>query len=140
VLTDDSALSFAVPNATTSSPARAKPEAAVPGAVPRIARLVALAIKFEGMLQGAMVRDYADLARLGGVSRARMTQIMELLNLAPSIQERLLFFPPGARLSAKLVAPIAKQPAWAEQVRLFDTLVAPLEANRPSSSWSESRQ
>ncbi|MBI1955069.1 MAG: hypothetical protein HYS38_01600 [Acidobacteria bacterium] len=41
-----------------------------------------------------VVHDYADLARLGHVTRARMTQIMNLLNLAPDIQEMLLFLPP----------------------------------------------
>ena len=41
-----------------------------------------------------MAKDYADLARLGGVSRARMTRIMDLLNLAPDLQEEMLFVPP----------------------------------------------
>jgi hypothetical protein len=35
----------------------------------------------------------AELARVGGVTRARMTQIIKLLDLAPDIQERLLFRP-----------------------------------------------
>ena len=63
------------------------------GRLPRIARLMALAIKFEGMIQAGVAADYADLARLGGVTRARMTQIMNLLNLAPDIQEQILFLP-----------------------------------------------
>ena len=58
--------------------------------LPRITRLVALAVRFEGLLQDGTVRDYADLARLGGVSRARITQIMSLRSLAPVIQERIL--------------------------------------------------
>ncbi len=58
--------------------------------IPRIARLMALAIKFQEMLDRKEVRDYADLARLGYVTRARLTQIMNLLLLAPDIQERLL--------------------------------------------------
>lgn len=33
--------------------------------------------------------DYAELARIGRVSRARVSQIMDLLNLAPNIQEEL---------------------------------------------------
>ena len=37
------------------------------------------------------MKDYAELARLGQVSRARITQIMNLLNLAPDIQEAILF-------------------------------------------------
>src|SRR6266853_5355817 len=58
---------------------------------PRITRLMALAVKFEGLIQQGVVKDYAELARLGQVSRARITQIMNLLNLAPDIQEAILF-------------------------------------------------
>lgn len=63
------------------------------GRIPRISRLMALAIKFDQMIRDGVVADYAELARLGHVTRARMTQIMDLLNLAPDIQERLLFLP-----------------------------------------------
>jgi osmotically-inducible protein OsmY len=52
---------------------------------------MALAIKLEELLNDGTVRDYADLARLGGVSRARITQIMNLRLLAPDIQEKLIF-------------------------------------------------
>src|SRR6185295_3410288 len=62
-------------------------------AVPRIARLMALAIRFDGLLRQGKFRDYAELARLGRVTRARMTQIMKLLDLAPDIQEQILFLP-----------------------------------------------
>lgn len=41
----------------------------------------------------AEVRDYAELARLGYVTRARLTQIMNLLLLATDIQEAILFKP-----------------------------------------------
>ena len=63
------------------------------GRVPRIARLMALALRFEHLVRTASVRDYAELARLGQVSRARVTQIMNLLHLAPDIQEAILFLP-----------------------------------------------
>ena len=46
------------------------------------------------MLRAEEFRDYAELARLGRVTRARMTQIMKLLDLAPDIQEQILFLPP----------------------------------------------
>jgi DNA invertase Pin-like site-specific DNA recombinase len=59
--------------------------------VPRVARLMALALKFEQMIRQAVVPDYAVVATLGRVSRARVTQIMNLLNLAPDIQEQILF-------------------------------------------------
>jgi hypothetical protein len=58
--------------------------------IPRITRLMALAIKFQEIVERREVHDYADLARLGYVSRARLTQIMNLLLLAPDIQEEIL--------------------------------------------------
>ncbi len=61
--------------------------------VPRIARLMALAIRLDELLREETIRDYADLARLGRVTRARMTQIMKLLHLAPDIQEQILLLP-----------------------------------------------
>ncbi len=64
-----------------------------PPRVPRVTRLMALAIHFDGLIRKGIIRDYADLARLGGVTRARVTQIMNLLNLAPEIQEEILFIP-----------------------------------------------
>ena len=58
--------------------------------VPRIARLMALAIHFDRLIREGKVKDYAEIARLGGVTRARVTQVMNLLNLAPGLQEKLL--------------------------------------------------
>ena len=63
------------------------------GRVPRISRLMALALRFDELIRSGQVHDYAELARIGGVSRARITQIMALTLLAPDIQEELLFLP-----------------------------------------------
>ena len=52
------------------------------GRVPRISRLMALAIRMEGLVRTGRVKDYAELARLGGVSRARVSQVLNLRNLA----------------------------------------------------------
>ena len=54
---------------------------------------MALAIKLEGMRREGIIRDYSEVARLGHVSRARVSQIMSLLQLAPDLQEQLLFLP-----------------------------------------------
>jgi len=72
-----------------------KPSPAPPDPIPRVSRLMALAIHFDGLIRQGLVKDYADLARLGGVSRARITQIMNLLNLPPWEQEKLLFLEGG---------------------------------------------
>ncbi|MBE3096589.1 MAG: hypothetical protein IMZ44_05605 [Planctomycetes bacterium] len=102
------------------------PPAVEPGRVPRLARLMALAIHFDGLIRKGAVRDYADLARLGHVTRARVTQIMNLLNLAPDIQEAILFLPrtPSGRdpVSERQVRPIAAQPDWCKQRKLWQAL------------------
>jgi hypothetical protein len=67
------------------------------GRVPRISRFMALAIRFEQLIQAGEIIDYAELARLGHVTRARITQVMNLRLLAPDIQEQLLFLPLIAR-------------------------------------------
>lgn len=64
-----------------------------PGRIPRISRLMALAIHFEQLLQEGKVRDQSELARLAHVTQPRMTQIMNLLHLAPDVQEELLNLP-----------------------------------------------
>ena len=90
-----------------------------PGRVPRISRLMALAIRFDGMLKRGLVRDYADMARLGLVSKPRVTQIMNLLLLAPDIQEEILFLPRIADgkdpITERHVRPIVKVLQWDKQ-------------------------
>jgi hypothetical protein len=93
------------------------------GCVPRIARLLALAIRLEGLLRDETIRDYAELARLGRVTRARMTQIMKLLDLAPDIQEQILFLPLIQGLNERNLRPIASRIDWGEQRRMFQTMV-----------------
>ena len=72
---------------------RKKAPALPVGRIPRISRLMALAHHLERLVVTGVVKDYAELARLGQVSRARITQIMNLLLLAPDIQEEILFLP-----------------------------------------------
>jgi hypothetical protein len=91
-----------------------------PPRIPRIARLMALAIKFQDMVDRGEVRDYADIARLGCVTRARLTQIMNLLLLAPDIQERLLSMPCSSEVRETRIRGIASDIHWAEQRRRFD--------------------
>ena len=99
-----------------------------PGNLPRISKLMALAIRFDGLVRRGEVRDYADLARLGYVTRTRITQIMNLLNLAPDIQEEILFLPRTVkgrdRLREKEVRPIAAVPHWSRQRKMWAKLTA----------------
>ena len=92
--------------------------------IPRIARLMALAIRFEGLLREEKFRDYAELARLGRVTRARMTQIMKLLHLAPDIQKQILFLPPIQGLNERNLRPIVRHIDWDKQRPMFAKIVA----------------
>jgi hypothetical protein len=63
------------------------------GRLPRLTQVMALAIQFQDMILRGEARDYADLARLGCLTRERMSQIMKLIWLAPDIQQEILEFP-----------------------------------------------
>ena len=89
--------------------------------IPRITRLVALAIKFEDVVGRGEVRDYADLARLGYVTRARVTQIMNLSLLAPDLQEELLFATEAAGITERFFRQIITLVDWDEQRRRWKT-------------------
>ena len=100
--------------------------AALAGRVPRVARLLALAHRFEEHLRG-VVGSYRALAELGHVSRPRVSQVMSLLNLAPDLQEAILFLPRTERgrdpLQMRHLLPIAATLDWCQQRRLWDDLV-----------------
>ncbi|MGA2182830.1 MAG: hypothetical protein ABSH47_07350 [Bryobacteraceae bacterium] len=95
-----------------------------PPRIPRIARLMALAIKFQGMIDRREVQDYAEIARLGYVTRARLTQIMNLLLLAPDIQEHLLSLPCSSAVRETHLRGTASDIHWVEQRRRFEDAVA----------------
>ena len=97
------------------------------GTIPRISRLMALAIRFDRLIKSGEVADQADIARLGHVSRARVTQIMNLLLLAPDIQEEILFLPRTQSgrdpIRERMIRPIAAIPDWRKQRRMWKQLL-----------------
>src|ERR1022692_1718318 len=98
------------------------------GKLPRVTRLMALAIKFQGMVDCGEVRDYADLARLGYVTRARITQLMNLLDLAPDIQEAILLYAPTTRgrdsISERGLRKLTAVVHWGRQRKMWRELLA----------------
>jgi hypothetical protein len=99
---------------------------ATSGRLPRVTQVLALAIQFQDMIERGDARDYADLARLGCLSRERMSQIMELIWLAPDIQQEILGFPSTRTsrfpVSEAAVRRIAAEPSWEEQRSLWANL------------------
>src|SRR6266852_5661765 len=95
--------------------------------VPRISRLMALAIRFDDLIKAGGIADYSELAQLGHVSRARITQIMNLLHLASDIQEQVLFLPPTRHgrdpVHLARLQPIASTLVWRQQRCLWAALV-----------------
>jgi len=96
------------------------------GCYPRAAQVLALARQFQEMIDRGEVRDYADLARLGCVSRERISQIMMLVWLAPDIQQAVLRLPPSERapFSEGALRRIAKIVRWDEQRLEWQRLMA----------------
>jgi len=96
------------------------------GKIPRIARLMALAIHCDELIQNGDLADQSELARFGQVTTARTTQILSLLALAPDIQEAILFLPRTTSgrdaLKETDVRPIAAVLDWRKQRRLWATL------------------
>lgn len=103
-------------------PKAARDEAAPPPRLPRVARLMALAIKYQGMVSRGELLDYADIARLGYITRARVTQLMNLLHLAPDIQEQLIFADENrevAEITERDLRLVAAAVYWKEQRKLW---------------------
>jgi hypothetical protein len=90
-----------------------------PGRIPRISRLMALAIHYDELLRTGVVKSLAELAELGHVSTTRISHIMNLLLLAPEIQERLLFLKPVLcgpdPVFLKDLQLVARQSSWTKQ-------------------------
>lgn len=89
------------------------------GKLPRVAEVLALAISFDDMIRRGIASDYTDLARLGCISKERVSQMMRLIWLAPDIQQELLTLQPtpSGRFFAGETAlrRIAERMLWAEQ-------------------------
>lgn len=121
MITVESTIHFKRRGKTKRIQAGEKPK--VPGRIPRVARLMALAIRFQTLLDEGAVHDYAELAGLAHVSRARITQIMNLLLLAPDIQETILFLEPVERGRDRLkladLQKVALEVDWGRQRKMW---------------------
>jgi hypothetical protein len=107
------------PEDSPEAPATKPSEPPVPSRLPRVTKLMALAIRLELQVQEGTIRDYAEIARFGHVSRARITQILGLLQLAPDLQEALLFLPRVETgkdpITERELRPIAAMADWTQQ-------------------------
>ncbi len=66
---------------------------------PRVKELMQMAIEWQKLLKSGHVATRADIAKHEEITRARVTQIMSLLNLLPDIQRHILDLPKSASWS-----------------------------------------
>jgi hypothetical protein len=94
----------------------------------RVARLLALAYDIEARIEAGEFHDYADVARAHGLTRARLTQVMNLLLLAPPIQEEIFhleFLPGREPISERDLRRVLRSLVWDEQVAAWRGTLEP---------------
>ena len=116
----------------TSTAARAAQITGQP-AMPRLSRLLALALKMEQMIQEGTAKNYSELAHLGRVSASRISQVMNLLHLAPDIQEEILLAnTPKDWLRESAVRKLSGVVLWSEQRDRWHKLAATASVQKHS--------
>lgn len=97
--------------------------------LPRLTRLLALAHRWDRLIEDGTVSDYAEIARMMELSRARVTQIMDLLYLARDIQEEILLFPRREQyelnVPVRAMRQLTRNSDWDDQRKLWQSLPRP---------------
>ena len=111
---------------TAAAARAAAPPPCPPGRVPKAARWLALAIVLEERIAAGTLADAATVARAARLSRARVSQVLNLALLAPDIQEAVLDLPRVAAgrdpVTLGELQPVALTLDWRKQRKLFATL------------------
>ncbi len=81
----------------------------------RAARMLALAHYVERLIEAGELMGYADAARALGLTRARLTQLINLLHLAPEIQSQLLTG--ASHATERSLRAVVQESSWVAQCR-----------------------
>jgi hypothetical protein len=107
------------PRRTPKPPAERKDR----GRLPHITVQLVRAHQLQKLLDEGGVKSRRELAKVAGVTPARVTQLLDLLCLAPDIQEEILFFPRNTarrdRITERDARLVASAIAWPEQRKLW---------------------
>jgi hypothetical protein len=93
---------------------------------PRVVELLRKAIEWRTLLESGEAPNQAEIARRVGITRARVTQVMGLLRLAPEIQEHILSMPEVVRrpaITERVLRPIAQIENTGEQIDEYRKLL-----------------
>lgn len=77
------------------------------------ALMLALAHALDDWIEDGRLECASDAARRMGLTRARVSQLMRLLDLSPQLQEQVLLDERGRR--ARALRPVARHVSWADQ-------------------------
>ena len=90
---------------------------------PRATRQLALAHEIERRIRAGQLDDLAHAARVFGLTRARVTQLVNLTLLAPAIQAEILALPPVRvgrdTITERTLRPIVAEPVWEMQLEMW---------------------
>jgi len=107
-------------------PGRGNPKQPRVPKTPRVVELLRKAIEWKSLLESGKVASQAEIASREGVTRARVTQVMGMLNLAPEIQEKILVMPDAIHkslLTERVLRPIGTITNYGNQIREFHKLL-----------------
>ena len=93
---------------------------------PRVVELLRKAIEWQALLESGDDANQASIAHREGITRARVTQVMGMLRLAPEIQDQFLSLPDMVRrpaISERALRPIAQIVNPEQQIASFQRLV-----------------
>ena len=111
------------------------------GRIPRVARILALAHKIDEMVRSGQFRDYADAARRLGLTRARLSQITNLLLLAPGIQEAILDLQPVTSgrdlVSERQLRSVVAEVEWDKQLDMWNEVTYERNAVLPNTDGQD---
>ena len=94
---------------------------------PRVVELLRKAMEWQALLESGKAINQADIARREGITRARVTQVMGMLHLAPEIQEKILVMPDAIHkslLTERVLRPIGTITNYGNQIREFHKLLS----------------
>ena len=126
-------IEFTVSGLKPTQRRRREPSNEQPTVAP-VVQCIVLAYQIEHAIREGRARDYADVAKQIGMTRARVSQITRLLQLPPAHLERLLLDDSlsGSKLTERQLRPIARDPERSNQVELFESLISDPSPNRGS--------
>ena len=91
---------------------------------PHLRQSLILAYQIDQIIADGQAKDFTQAAQWLNMTKARLSQIISLLNLAPAIQEEVLLTdsPKIRKISVQQILPITAESDWNQQILLWKAL------------------